>query len=194
MSKMSVLYYLPLSPSKFFQLTKIETPVNLCQATGDPHYTTFDGKYAILNHLTISLAIAYIFGASQLACVLSAEINDFNFIKIICGNYLRHNIAFITLFIYLCIQLKLFLVLRYLIYLFILFFALLKFVGWCNKKEKTKNKKTREGKRGPRSMTRLRNARAFFVRMNTPKSNLSCRAVGVGETMKEKRRTLRDGI
>ena len=43
-------------------------------------------------------------------------------------------------------------------------------------------------------MTRLRNARAFFVRMNTPKSNLSCQAVGVGETMKEKRRTLRDGI
>ena len=105
MSKMSVLYYQPLSPSKFFQLTKIETPVNLCQATGDPHYTTFDGKYAILNHLTISLAIAYIFGASQLACVLSAEINDFNFIKIICGNYLRHNIAFITLFIYLFMHL-----------------------------------------------------------------------------------------
>lgn len=49
---------------EIFQLTKIETPVNLCQATGDPHYTTFDGKYAILNHLTISLAIAYIFGAS----------------------------------------------------------------------------------------------------------------------------------
>lgn len=40
--------HVPRARLAFFQtaqLTKIETPVNLCQATGDPHYTTFDGKY-----------------------------------------------------------------------------------------------------------------------------------------------------
>ena len=61
--------------------------------------------------------------------------------KLLASQYSFHH--FIYLFMHLV---EVILVLRYLIYLFILFFALLKFVGWCNKKEKNKNKKQEKEK------------------------------------------------
>ena len=39
------------------QITKLENTVDMCKATGDPHYTTFDGKYVP----SLSYQVCFIF-------------------------------------------------------------------------------------------------------------------------------------